>query len=167
MVNPSLRAYLDAHHVAYRVLPHEPSFTAQETAHAAHVSGKRFAKVVLLEGHNGGAPEYLLAVLPAREQVDLERLGEAIHRHVTLAPESEFERLFPEFEAGAAPPFGDLTHVPVFADRCLGREGAIAFNAGTHADVVEMRWNDFERVAKPQVVDYGRLPFEQETTAHV
>src|SRR4051794_17080687 len=101
MVSPSLRNYLDHHHVTYRVLAHEPCFTAQETAQAAHVSGRRFAKVVLLEGDGEGKHELLLAVLPANEEVDLDRLGDALGRPVQLAAESTFERVCPEYEAGA------------------------------------------------------------------
>jgi Ala-tRNA(Pro) deacylase len=152
-----LRSYLDNHRVAYRVLPHEPRFTAQETAAIAHVSGRRFAKVVLLEGRDRASPEFMLAVLPANEEVDLDRLGRALARPVGLAEESDFTRLCPEFEAGAAPPFGELTHLPVLADQSLGHEATIVFNAGTHADLVEMRWDDFERLAKPWMVDCGRL----------
>src|SRR5262249_39072852 len=117
MVPPSLRTYLDDHRVAYRVLAHEARFTAQETAAAAHVSGRRFAKVVLLEGDYGGKPQFLLAVLPGHEEVDLDRLGQALGRPVQLAAESAFGRVCPEFEAGAAPPFSELAHVPVVADR--------------------------------------------------
>jgi Ala-tRNA(Pro) deacylase len=154
MVPQSLRNYLDARQVPYRVLPHAHSPTAQETAHAAHVSGRRLAKVVLMR--RSASPGFLVAVLPANEKIDLGRLSEELGESVTLAAESEFERLFPEFEAGAAPPLGELAGVPVVADACLARQDSIVFNGGTHTDLIEMAWNDFARLAAPRICDYGR-----------
>jgi Ala-tRNA(Pro) deacylase len=97
-------------------------------------------------------------VLPANEQVDLGLLGAVFGHPVSLAAEREFGGLFPDYEAGAPPPFGDLAHIPVFVDSCLAGGSSIFFHGGTHTDVIEMRWDDFERLARPQLVDYGRLP---------
>ncbi len=161
MVSATLREFLDEHQVPYRVLSHEARFTAQETAAAAHVSGRLIAKVVLLETSDGQAPEYLLAAVPANEEVDLDRLGRAVGRPLGLARERDFERVCPKFDLGAAPPFGALTHLPIVVDSCLGRGGTIVFNGGTHTDLVEMRWDDFTRLEQPRIVECGRLP-----TAH-
>lgn len=156
MVPQSLRNYLDARQVPYRVFAHAHSPTAQETAHAAHVSGRRLAKVVLMRRTASG--EFLVAVLPASERIDLARLGEALGEAVTVAEESEFQRLFPEFEAGAAPPLGELAGLPVVADACLARQDSILFNGGTHTDLIEMAWDDFAQLTAPRICDYGRLP---------
>lgn len=157
MIPASLRQYLDQHQVDYEILVHAPRATAQETAQSVHVTGKRFAKVVLLRARrDSGPPGHVIAVLPAHEKVDLVRLGAALGQSVELAGEEEFTQLFPDAELGAAPPFGDLAHVPVVADACLARRRSIVFNAGTHTDLIEMGWGDFVRVARPQIFDYGR-----------
>jgi len=39
-----LKDFLDNHHVKYISIDHSPSFTAQEVAASAHVSGKQLAK---------------------------------------------------------------------------------------------------------------------------
>lgn len=50
-----------------------------------------------------------LAVLPAADQVDLERLARSLGAaSVALATETEFRRAFPGCEVGAMPPFGNL-----------------------------------------------------------
>jgi Ala-tRNA(Pro) deacylase len=165
MVSPTLREFLDDHRVPYRVLSHEERFTAQETAAAAHVSGRRIAKVVLLETSDGHAPELLLAAVPANEEVDLDRLGRAIGRPLGLARERDFERVCPDFDLGAAPPFGALTHLPIVVDSCLGRGGTIVFNGGTHTDLVEMAWEDFTNLERPRIVECGRLPIPREPAA--
>jgi len=125
--------------------------TAQEAAASAHVSGKRFAKTVVLRQRG----QYVLAVLPADERVDLERLSALVGSTVTLASEEECDRLFPECERGALPPLGELYGLPVLADAHLARHEWICMSGGTHSDVIEMRWDDFRRVALPRVIDYG------------
>ena len=50
------------------------------------------------------------------------------------------------------PPFGNLYGMDVFADESLAEDKEIAFNAGTHRELVRMRFEDFERLAKPFVL---------------
>lgn len=154
----SLRRYLDSHQARYEVHEHEPRFTSQETAKVSRISGKHFAKAVLLRVRDGRA-SCGLAVLPASETVDLDRLSDLIGHPVEIADEEELVRVFPGFDAGAAPPIPELAkeRVPVYVDACLAREGRIAFNAGTHTAVVEMAWKEYERLTTPRIVDYGRV----------
>jgi Ala-tRNA(Pro) deacylase len=128
--------------------------TALESAAAAHVSGKRFAKPVLLRDLVGS--RFVLAVLPATELIDLERLGQSLGFPVALATEDEWFKLFPDCEPGAAPPFGTLVAVPVIADAHLALAQWIAVPGGTHTDLIEMAWKDFQRIARPAIIDYGR-----------
>jgi Ala-tRNA(Pro) deacylase len=166
MLAQSLRDFLDAHHVPYRVVAHAPRYTAQEVAAAAHVSGSRLAKAVLLR-QIGRPRDFLLAVLPASEVVDLERLGRAVAHPVEVAREEELARLCSDFEPGATPPFGELTQTPVIADRCLAEQETITFPGGTHTALVEMRWHDFATLAQPRIVDCGRLPTAPEPSARM
>jgi len=46
--------------------------------------------------------------------------------------------------------------MPVYADASLAKEETIAFNAGTHRDVIHMRFDDYQRLAKPQMVALSR-----------
>lgn len=159
MLPDSICRYLDRSTVHYDVMTHSPRSTAQETAQAVHVSGSRFAKVVLLRGAADGA--FILALLPANEQVDLSRLGDVLGQPVAIASEMEFHRLFPQYDAGAAPPFGELVGVPVIADACLAKQSTIVFHGGTHTDLIEMRWTDFADLVHPRVCDFGRAPYYQ------
>jgi Ala-tRNA(Pro) deacylase len=161
MIADSLRRWLESRHIPYKVHSHEPRVTAQEIAHASHVSGRHFAKTVLLEVHDFDETRpasIALAVLPADEVVDLDRLGRQLGRPVEVASEQAYARLFPGYEVGAAPPIAELAHmrVPVYVDACLAREASIAFNAGTHSDVVEMPWQEYARLTSPEIIDYGR-----------
>ncbi len=73
-----------------------------------------------------------------------------------LAAESELNDLFPDCELGAMAPFGNIWGVPVFVDGGLATEETIAFNAGTHRDVIHMRFDDYQRLAKPTIVNVSR-----------
>ena len=150
MVSNTIVRYLDERGVPFQVAMHSPRVTAQEIAASAHISGKRFAKTVVLvnDGH------YFLAVVPAAERVDLPRFRKALGESVRLASEAELDRLFPECETGAMPPLGGLFGLPVIADACLALQDSIAVNGGTHSDVIELRWADYVRSEHPTIIEH-------------
>ena len=71
-----------------------------------------------------------------------------------LATEEEFQRMFPDCEVGAMPPFGNLYGIDVYVAPNLAAEKEIAFNAGTHTDVIKMTFEDFERLVQPRVLSF-------------
>ena len=144
-----LREYLDTQKVPYEVLSHRQAFTAQEIAQAQHVPGRELAKVVMVR--SGGA--FVMLVVPAPYRVDLERAKSAVGKtDLVLATEDEFRGLFPQCEAGAMPPFGNLYGLPVYVDQTLTRDEESDFNAGTHTQTVKMKYADFARLVQPKVV---------------
>jgi Ala-tRNA(Pro) deacylase len=150
----TLREYLDKQKVPYEVLAHRQAFTAQEVAEAQHVHGAELAKVVMLRS----GPQFVMAVLPAPQRVDVDRARAAIGKpDLVLATEAEFEGLFPQCEAGAMPPFGNLYGLPVFVDQTLTRDETIVFNAGTHTQTVKMKYADFARLVQPKVCSFVAL----------
>jgi Ala-tRNA(Pro) deacylase len=99
------------------------------------------------------------AVVPADLEVDLNRLAAlAGAATIRLADEYELRWLYPDCEPGAMPPLGPLYNQPVFVDRILTVEYRIAFNAGTHADAVAMRYEDFAAITRPIVGSFARRP---------
>jgi Ala-tRNA(Pro) deacylase len=146
-----LREFLDSHGVKYVSVRHSPAFTAQEVAQSAHVSGRDFAKTIVVNTDSGMA----MVVLPANRRIVMSDLREMLQvPHVRLASEQEFRDLFPDCELGAMPPFGNLYGLPVYVAGSLTEEEEIAFNAGTHTEVITMRYEDFEALAKPVVLDF-------------
>ena len=145
-----LTEFLDNEGVKYQTISHSPAFTAQEVAASAHVPGKELAKTVMVKVDD----EMAMAVLPAYDRVDLDRLQEATGaKRVELASEREFKELFPECELGAMPPFGNLYGVKVYVDDSLAEDEEIAFNAGTHTELMRLSYRDFERLVHPKVVE--------------
>jgi len=145
-----LRQYLEEHHVKYVTMSHSPAFTAQEIAASAHVPGKELAKTVMVKLDGKMA----MVVLPAPDKVSANRLKEVTGaREVELASEREFADLFPKCEVGAMPPFGNLWDMETFADSHLREDEFIAFNAGSHTELVKLSFADFERLVHPTVAD--------------
>jgi len=150
-----LREFLDKNHVPYETIPHAPAYTTQEVAAAAHIRGQEVAKTVMVKLDGTIA----MAVLPANFQVDLELLRHAARAgEVKLASEEEFRGRFPGCEVGAMPPFGNLYGLEVYAARKLAEDETIAFNAGTHGEMIRLAWRDFERLVQPRIVDLCLLP---------
>ncbi len=150
-----LSDFLDREGVRYVTIRHSPAYTAQEIAALAHIPGREMAKTVMI--HVDG--RMAMAVLPASRRVDLEHLREVIGAgDVRLAEEHEFRELFPGCEAGAMPPFGNLYGLDVYVDRTLTEDEQIAFNAGTHHELVQMAYPDYERLVRPKVLDFATQP---------
>jgi Ala-tRNA(Pro) deacylase len=148
MALANLTDFLDAHNVAYVVISHSPAFTAQGIAGLVHISGKELAKTVIVKLDD----KLVMAVLPAKFHVDLEALKRAANaKTAQLASEEEFRGRFPDCETGAMPPFGNLYGLDVFADDSLEADKEIAFNAGTHRELIRMAWADYIRLAEPKV----------------
>ena len=128
-----MKKFLDEHGIKYVTFQHSPAYTAQEIAQSAHIPGKNLAKIVMLRVDDRLA----MAVVPASHQVNLESLKDAANANmVELANEQEFKGMFPDCETGAMPPFGNLYDMNVFVSEALAEDEAIAFNAGTHTELV-------------------------------
>lgn len=149
-----LKEFLKDNDVKYVTISHSPAFTAQEIAASAHVPGRELAKTVIVKLDG----ELAMAVLGAPYRVDLDGLREATGAgSAELASEDEFEDLFPGCEVGAMPPFGNLWGMEVFADRRLADDEQIAFNAGSHSELVKLPYEDFERLVEPELLELGVL----------
>jgi Ala-tRNA(Pro) deacylase len=147
-----LKDFLDEHQVKYVVISHSRAFTTQEIAAATHIPGKELAKTVIVEIDGKTA----MAVLPGSQKVDLALLRDAVGaERVTLAKEGSFKDRFPECDLGAMPPFGNLYGMPVYVADSLTEDEEIAFNAGSHDQLVKMAYRDFERLVQPEVMRFA------------
>lgn len=152
MLANSLREYLDGQHVPYSVISHRPTYTAQEVAETANISGKNLAKTVMLKF----GEKMVMAVVPAAYRVNFHMLKEATgETDIRLAREDEFMKLFPDMEVGAMPPFGNLYGLDVYVAESLAEDEVIAFSAGTHTDLVKMAFATFAKLAKPKILRFS------------
>ena len=146
--------FLDSQGISYEYRVHPPTFTAQKTAQAEHISGKTFAKAVMVVADN----RMIMAVVPASHHVDLNRLRQMLAAgEVRLATEHEFMNLFPGCDLGAMPPLGNLYDRDVWVDISLRGAPSITFNAGTHTDTISMKYADFVRLVKPRTGAFAEI----------
>jgi len=147
-----LKRFLNENGVKYLSIRHSPAYTALEIAASAHVPGKELAKTVIIKV-NG---KRVMAVVPASYHVDFDML-----RHVTgtdqveLCTEHEFAHAFAGCELGAMPPFGNLYGMDVLCAHALTEDDEIAFNAGSHTELIRMKFADFYRVVKPTILEFA------------
>jgi Ala-tRNA(Pro) deacylase len=147
-----LREFLDAKGVKYVRIAHSMAYTAQEIAAASHIPGKEVAKTVMIKLDGKMA----MAVLPASYKVDFDLLkGASGASKVELASEAEFKGEFPECEVGAMPPFGNLYGMEVFVAESLAEDEEIAFNAGSHTELIKLKYKDFEDLVKPRKLKFS------------
>ncbi|OHC05849.1 MAG: deacylase [Planctomycetes bacterium RIFOXYB12_FULL_42_10] len=147
-----LKEFLDSHSIKYVTISHSRAFTAQETAASAHVPVKELAKTVLVKIDGKMA----MAVLPASCKVDVDLLKKATRAStIEIASEKDFKDLFPDCEIGAMPPFGNLYGMEVFVTKSLTEDREIAFNAGSHRELVKLAYKDFEQLVKPKVITFS------------
>ncbi len=146
-----LKMFLDEEKIKYVSIIHSTAYTAQEVAASAHITGKELAKTVIVELDGKMA----MAVLPANRKIVLQDLREITgSEEVKFASEEEFQEKFPGCETGAMPPFGNLYGMDVYVAQSLSENEEIAFNAGSHTEVIRMAYTDFERLVRPRVVSF-------------
>jgi Ala-tRNA(Pro) deacylase len=155
MVAKRLREFLDEAGVRYVTITHSKAYTAPEVAASAHVRGRELAKTVVVRIDSRLA----LAMVSANHHVDLESIRSLTGAgNVAIASEAEFRDAFPGCEVGSAclpfgAPVGGRRSSPT---RTLPEDDEIAFNAGSHTELIRMRWIDFARLAQPKVLEFAR-----------
>ncbi|MBZ5501954.1 MAG: YbaK/EbsC family protein [Acidobacteriia bacterium] len=150
-ISVRLKSVLETNHIPYSLIAHTPTYSAQFAAAVMHEPGKDVAKtVVLRSGKNN-----LIALLPAPCHVNLQKLAAAAGGPVSLIEEQECNKLFPDCEPGAVPPFGELYGLPVYMDATLAADPEIILSAGTHSDALRMLSADFIRLVRPKVCAFA------------
>ncbi len=143
-----LDAFLKDQNVAYEKHFHEKSYTAQELAHAEHVSGYMVAKPVIVKTEY----DYAMCVVPAPHHLNLSRVADALQEsEVHLASERELANLFPDCELGAEPAIGSIFGMDTVIDASMTQDSHVVMQAGTHHEAVKMSRDDWQRVCEPIV----------------
>jgi len=149
--------YLQANGIRFAHTTHSPAYTAEEVAAAEHMPPHRMAKTVVFRDNDG----YVMVVVPADSYVEVEKLRTVIGvPDLYVAQERDLFVLFPNAEVGAMPPLGSLFGLPVYLDRKVANREFIAFNAGTHRDLIHMTVADFRHLVRPVVGDFCRVDYQ-------
>jgi Ala-tRNA(Pro) deacylase len=144
----NVREFLQTEDVAFEVLPHRSTFTAQHLAHSLDVPGDNVAKTVLVSVDD----DFVLAVLPATHQISLSMLKDCLGAgSVELATEEQLVTVFPDCERGVAPPFGTQYNLTTIVDRSLIEDENIVFESNSHSEAISLRYDDYAKIEKPRV----------------
>jgi Ala-tRNA(Pro) deacylase len=147
----TLTKFLDDNKVKYVTIRHSIAYTTHQIAESAHIPGDEMAKTVMVKLDDALA----MAVLRGTDRVDIDLLrGAAGASKAELATEYQFLGMFPGVEPGAMPPFGNLYDMAVYVDEGLTRDRRIAFNAGTHSELIQLDYADFERLVQPSIANF-------------
>jgi Ala-tRNA(Pro) deacylase len=153
MAHTKVQELLRHEEVPFKSIWHPIAYSAQKTAAFAHVSGNEFAKPVMVRIDG----KLTMVVIPGAAQVDLDMIRqETGAKDVRMANESEFKNLFPDCEVGAMPPFGHLYGLQTLVADRLSHDEIIAFNAGSHNELIEMTYRDYMRLEHPRVIKAAR-----------
>jgi Ala-tRNA(Pro) deacylase len=151
-ISQKLKGYLDQEKIDYEMLEHSLAYTAMEIAGSQHIPGRLVIKSVIIKADGN----LIMCILPAIHYIDLYKLKDILKvENIELVSEEEISILFPHFEVGAEPPFGNLYGIPIYADKTLEVDENIAFNDGTHTGMIKMKWKDYQKLAQPQMIDFG------------
>ncbi len=149
MPSKKLKDFLDENDIKYISIMHSLAFTAVEVAKSAHIPSKEMAKTVIINVDG----ELAMVVVAANYKVKLDLLKQALETDkVELADEQEFTKRFPDCEVGAMPPFGNLYDMEVYVAESLTEDKKIAFNGGSHSEIIQMDYRDFEDLVKPKFI---------------
>ena len=144
-----LKEFLDKNGVAYVLISHSRAFTTAAIAAITHIPGKELAKSVIVNVDG----RLVMTVVPGSRHVDLNALESVLSAHrAFLVGEDEFNTVFPDCELGAMPPFGSLYGLNVVMDSKLAEDPEIAFNAGSHRELMRMQFADYERLEHPRLL---------------
>lgn len=149
-----LQEYLQQNHVNYTSIPHSVAYAAKEISHVTHTPEKSLAKTVIVFA----GTKMVMLVLPANEAINFDALKQSLHENdITLATEHEFAKKFKDCEVGAMPPFGNLYNMEVYVEEHLAKNKEIAFNGGTHTEIVKLAYQDYEKLVKPKKIAITHL----------
>ncbi len=149
-ITGTIKAYLEHKGVDFDIVTHPHTTSSLQTMEVAHIDGRRIAKGVVLKDQNG----FLLAVLPATRNLDLQMLENQIGRRMDLADEKELGSLFPDCQLGAVPALGLAYGIPTLIDEALLSQPEIYFEAGNHEELIHLRESEFEKLMEGAEYQY-------------
>ena len=149
----NVQSFLDQMEVSYRLVRHQPAFTAQDLAQSEHIPGRQVIKPVVVRADG----EFVMCALPACYRIDMEELKRQLDAlEVQIADEALLRGLFPDCELGAEPPIGRLYGMTTLMDESLTADDRVTFQAGTHSDAVTMSLAEYRRAAQPEMAHFAR-----------
>lgn len=148
-VEANIAEILKRQKIAYDVIEHEPVYTNPAMAEALNVSESDTVKsLVLLTKEK----QMVVLVMPGDKRVDWKSAAAGIGtKKVSFAkPDQVLEKV--GCEVGCVPPFGQLTHLPIYMDPELAKKKTVYFNPGVHHKSYKVSAWDLKKLCNPKFI---------------
>ncbi|MBI2148208.1 hypothetical protein HYU23_00860 [Candidatus Woesearchaeota archaeon] len=147
-----IKAFLDKNKVEYKVLEHEPVYTSEDAARIRNADIRMGAKSMIIRSEG----KFYNFVLSAAKKIDWGKVKQILHtKSASLATPEEVLKVV-NCEIGSVAPFGNLYGIILYCDPYLLKNEEIEFNAGLHTTSIKMKAKDWEKLVKPEVVDFTK-----------
>jgi len=142
----SIRQTLQQHNIPFHESHHEATPTSADSARIRGVSLKIGGKALVLKIGD----QFKLFVLSAERRLNtpalVEKFGTKKTRFATPPELLELTGLVP----GSVPPFGrPILPLDLYLDESITQNEMIAFNAGSLTDSIDMKVEDYLKIARP------------------
>ena len=137
--------------IEYDLMEHEHVVTSQDAARVRGLSINEGMKSLLLTAGDS----LILIVLRGDSKLHTKKLRQHLNtRDIRFASPNQVLKTM-GVEVGACYPFGDVAGVPMLVDNGFetGSNQFVSFNPGLHTQTIRMRWDDYKKVVKPELVD--------------
>src|SRR3989344_7272275 len=147
-----IKNLLDENKVKYEVSEHEPVYTSDDAARVRGVDIRSGAKSMIIRSDG----KFYNFVLSAAKKIDWKKVKKILNGESASFASPEEVKKEIHCEVGSVPPFGNLYGLTVYCDRSLLENEYIDFNAGLHTISIRMKAKDWEKIVKPEVVEFGK-----------
>ena len=150
----TLQEYLEWEEVPYDVIAHPCTYSSLATARISRVPAKKLAKCVVL----GDGYGYLMAIVPADRNVDIDYISHALQRDFALASEAEVADLFYDCLPGSVPPICEAYGFDSIIDQQIWNARDVYFEGGDHEALIHIGGNTFRQLMSSAALGDISLP---------
>lgn len=138
--------------LAYTSLHHEPTRTSEDSARVRNEDLSIGAKAIVMKVDKA----FYLFVISADRKIDSKQIKKIFGaKRLRFASSDELMELT-GLVPGSVPPFGKpVFDLDLYVDPSVLQNERIAFNAGSLTDSIIMKSADYQRLAKPQVIQFS------------
>lgn len=134
--------------VTYKKYEHEPVFTSKEAAQIRGIDIHQGAKALVMQADK----DFILFVLPGDLNADLAKIQLKLGVKKLVMASKESVKVKTGLVVGCIPPLGSVIGLKTYVDSRLSDNDEIAFNPGRHDRSIKMRYLDFLKIEKPEVI---------------
>lgn len=147
---------LEGGQARYRVIEHASAGRSEEAAKARGTQIEQGAKALVCHVKGNGIKQHVLAVLPAHRKANLQVLAQKLGgTRASLASPQEVMTLT-QCVFGAIPPFSFHPDLKLVVDPLLFKQlDEMVFNAGSLEKSLLLNVEDYQRIVKPEHVEFS------------